>query len=73
MRKFEELDKAYERYLKATAVKDALTKLRNEHDENFDEYASLAVGAALMSALEEFGEAGNDYYALKAKIEKGSE
>ena len=68
MRKNDELNAAYERYLAATAVKDALTKLRNEHKDNFDEYASLAVGAALMSALEEFGEAGAEYYRVKDKV-----
>ena len=67
--KMNELDEAYERYLKATAVKDAFTKLRNEHKDNFDEHANLVIGAALMEALEEFGEAGNDYYALKNELD----
>ena len=68
MSKYDDLDKAYERYVGATAVKNALTKLRDEHKDNFDEYANLAVGAALASALEEFGEAGADYYRLKDEL-----
>ena len=68
MRKFEELDKAYERYLKATAVKDALKPLWTENKDDFDEHANLVVGVAYMKAMEEFGEAGNDYYALKNEL-----
>ena len=69
MSKYDELDEAYERYVKATAVKDALKALWDENKDDFDEHANLVVGAAYMKAMEEFGEAGNDYYALKNELD----
>lgn len=68
--KLNEISEAQQRYLKASAVKDALTKLRDEHKDNFDEYANQAVGAAVLKALDEYGEAENDYYALKDEFEE---
>lgn len=70
MSKYDDLDKAYERYVGATAVKEALTKLRDEHKDTFDEHANLVVGAALMNAIEEFGEAGADYHRLRKQMEE---
>ena len=68
MRKNDELNDAYEAYLKATAVKDALKALWTEHKDNFDEHANLVVGGAYMKAMEDFGEAGAEYYRVKDKV-----
>ena len=70
MSKYDELDKAYERYLKASAVKDVLKELHDEHKDNFDEHANLVVSAAYMRWMEEFGAAGNEYYALKNELDE---
>lgn len=68
--KMNEIDKAREKYLKASAVKDALKSLWTENKDNFDEHANLVVSAAYMKAAEEFGEAGADYHRLKDEFEE---
>lgn len=70
MTNYDDLDKTYEKYIKAAAVRDALKELYLENKDDFDEHAALVVGGAYMRSMEDFGQAGADYHRLREQIEQ---